>query len=78
MARFSSDVGGLGAPKCEVSRVALAAFGKPRGRPKAAAAKVAVKLRLDPDVIEGFKAGGPGWQTRINTTLKDALAKRAG
>jgi uncharacterized protein (DUF4415 family) len=56
----------------------LAAFGKPRGRPKAAAAKVAVKLRLDPDVIEGFKAGGPGWQTRINTTLKDALAKRAG
>jgi len=56
----------------------LAAFGKPRGRPKAAAAKVAVKLRLDPDVIEGFKAGGPGWQTRINTTLKAALAKRGG
>jgi uncharacterized protein (DUF4415 family) len=56
----------------------LAAFGKPRGRPKAIASKVAVKLRLDPDVIEGFKAAGPGWQTRINATLKDALAKRAG
>jgi uncharacterized protein (DUF4415 family) len=36
----------------------LAAFGKARGRPKAIAAKVAVKLRLDPDVIEGFKATG--------------------
>jgi len=56
----------------------LAAFGKPRGRPKAVVAKVAVKLRLDPDVIEGLKATGPGWQTRINATLKDALAKRVG
>lgn len=46
------------------------------GRPKLATAKVAVKLRLDPDVVAGFKAAGPGWQTRINAALRDVLARR--
>jgi uncharacterized protein (DUF4415 family) len=31
-------------------------------------------LRLDPDIIAAFRAGGPGWQSRIN----DALRKAAG
>ena len=44
-----------------------------RGRPKSAHAKQAVKLRLDPDVIAGFKRKGPGWQTRVNATLRKAL-----
>ncbi len=42
-----------------------------RGRGKKSA-KVSVTLRLDPDVIEAFKAGGAGWQTRINDTLRHA------
>ena len=50
------------------------AFAKSRGRPRLEAVKVAVKLRLDPDVVDGFKAGGPGWQTRINAALRAALA----
>lgn len=54
----------------------LALFGKQRGRPKSPAPKVAVKLRLDPDVLAAFKADGPGWQTRINTTLREAMTKR--
>lgn len=33
-----------------------------------------ITLRLDPDVIERFKAGGPGWQTRINEALRKAIA----
>jgi uncharacterized protein (DUF4415 family) len=45
-----------------------------RGRPFSANPKLAVKLRLDPDVIEAFKAQGSGWQTRMN----DALRKAAG
>ena len=40
-----------------------------RGRPALAKPKQAVSLRLDPDVIAYFKAGGPGWQTRINERL---------
>ncbi len=44
-----------------------------RGTPKLANAKQAIKLRLDPDVIEGFRAGGAGWQSRINEALRTAL-----
>lgn len=42
------------------------------GRPKSQNPKVAVSLRLDPEVISRFKAQGPGWQTRINDALRDA------
>jgi len=42
-----------------------------RGRPPSAHAKQAVKLRLDPEVVEGFRDTGPGWQTRINDVLRD-------
>lgn len=45
-----------------------------RGRPPLAAPKEAVKLRLDADVVASFRAGGAGWQTRMN----DALRKAAG
>ena len=43
-----------------------------RGRPAAAAAKVSTTIRLDPDVIAAFRAGGPGWQSRINAALRKA------
>lgn len=45
---------------------------KSLGRPKAANPKVAVSLRLDPDVVEAFKRGGDGWQTRMNEALRKA------
>ncbi len=44
-----------------------------RGRPKMAQTKVHVSLRLDPDVVESFKASGPGWQARINDALRKAV-----
>jgi uncharacterized protein (DUF4415 family) len=49
-----------------------------RGRPPSANRKQALKLRIDPDVIEHFRATGPGWQTRINDALRHAakLPKR--
>ncbi|MFV3077223.1 BrnA antitoxin family protein [Niveispirillum fermenti] len=47
-----------------------AATMKRAGRPKSAAPKVALNLRLDPDVVEHFRATGPGWQSRINETLR--------
>jgi uncharacterized protein (DUF4415 family) len=56
----------------------LAAFGKgKRGRPVGWTkpnAKKAITLRLDPDVIEGWRHSGPGWQSRMNAALRQALA----
>jgi uncharacterized protein (DUF4415 family) len=44
-----------------------------RGRPpQRAVAKQQVTLRLDPDVIDRFRADGPGWQGRMNAALRKA------
>ncbi len=49
------------------------------GRPPSAAPKQAVKLRLDRDVLAYFREQGPGWQTRINATLRRAAGlKKTG
>lgn len=37
---------------------------------KPAPSKTLISLRLDQDVIEWFKAQGPGYQTRINAVLR--------
>ena len=45
-----------------------------RGRPPLRGeAKRQVTLRLDPDVLDRFRAGGPGWQGRINAALRKAV-----
>ncbi len=41
-----------------------------RGRPKADAPKMPVTIRLDPDLVEHYKAMGKGWQSRINSDLR--------
>ncbi|KPF71169.1 hypothetical protein IP69_07665 [Bosea sp. AAP35] len=43
-----------------------------RGRPKVATPKQQITLRLDADIIERFRATGPGWQARINEALRKA------
>ena len=45
--------------------------------PQKAPTKKLVSLRLSPEVVEHFKASGPGWQTRIDNTLRQAIKKRA-
>ena len=46
------------------------------GRPKAAAAKVSTTIRLDPDILDHFRAGGEGWQSRINAALRAAIGQK--
>jgi uncharacterized protein (DUF4415 family) len=53
----------------------LAAFKRTRGRPAKARPKIRVAVRLDPDVVEHFRATGPGWQTRINDALAGLVRK---
>ncbi len=43
------------------------------GRPPSPNPKRQVTLRLDPDVLEKFRATGRGWQSRINAELRKAL-----
>jgi uncharacterized protein (DUF4415 family) len=52
---------------------------KRRGQrgPQKAPTKVAVTLRVDRDVLERFKAKGPGWQSRMNEALGRAAKREA-
>lgn len=43
------------------------------GRPKKAVRLTPVSIRLDPAIIAHFRAGGSGWQSRINAALLRAL-----
>lgn len=49
----------------------------PRGRPKAEKVKTSVTIRIDADVVESYKASGPGWQTRMNEDLREGARRRA-
>ena len=51
--------------------------GRPVGRPRQAHPKRAVSLRLSQRVLDSFRAGGPGWQTRINAALEEWLDRKA-
>ena len=46
-----------------------------RGRPAVPVKRPTLNMRVDPDVLEAFKATGPGWQTRINSLLKNAILR---
>ena len=47
-----------------------------RGRPpQGETPKQSIALRLDRDVLAAFKAQGPGWQTRMQATLKRAARR---
>ncbi len=44
-----------------------------RGRgPQVKPTKVAISIRVNPKIIEHFKAGGAGWQARIEKVLLKA------
>ena len=48
-------------------------FRRGRGRPPKEAHKVNQTLRLDPDVIAAYRQEGRGWQTLINTVLRENM-----
>ena len=60
-------------PKLMGSVAAAEMLRPKRGRPISANPKAHVNLRLDPDVVAAFRATGRGWQTRLNSALKDWL-----
>lgn len=39
--------------------------------------KVAINIRLSPEVLDAFKSTGQGWQTRVDGALKNWLQKHS-
>ncbi len=48
---------------------------KKRGRPKAETVKELHSIRLSSEVVAYFKAGGAGWQTRLDAALRAIVHK---
>lgn len=66
------DFNGARPPHEVLPASVLKAFPRTRG-PQVAARKIPVSIRLTPEVVERFKAEGPGWQARIDEVLKKAV-----
>ena len=62
-------------PAYQVHPEFVAKWMRKRGRPPSENPKKQVTLRLDQDVIEHFRSGGRGWQSRINEALRKAAGK---
>jgi uncharacterized protein (DUF4415 family) len=52
----------------------ISAVRRTRG-PNKSPTKEQVAIRIDRGILGAFRAGGPGWQTRMNTALKEWLAE---
>ncbi len=48
---------------------------KKLGRPPVETPKVHIGFRLAPDVVQGIRATGRGYNARVEKVLRDALAK---
>lgn len=59
-------------PFAEVFPEMAAAIRRGRGRPAVEHPKEKITMRLSHEVIEHYRATGPGWQTRIDEVLKKA------
>ena len=46
-----------------------------RGRPRLENPRRLLSIRLRPEVIEGWKASGTGWQTRMAAVLEKSVPK---
>lgn len=53
-----------------LARAVLRRGGKPVGRPPLENPKVAISIRLPPDVVARWRASGAGWQTRMAKVLE--------
>lgn len=56
----------------EEMQAGIDAYRKRRGRP-VGSDKESTTIRFDRDILAVFRAGGSGWQTRINAALRDWL-----
>lgn len=58
-----------------MSQENLTALRRMRG-PQKEPTKELISIRLSRDVLEGFRASGEGWQTRVDEVLRASLKRR--
>lgn len=56
----------------EEMQAGIETYRRQRGRPTGSD-KESTTIRFDREVLDAFRAGGPGWQTRMNAVLRDWL-----
>lgn len=49
-----------------------------RGRPRSGSRKLLVSVRYSPEVIAYFKSTGEGWQSRMDSVLREYVARHSG
>ena len=69
---WTNDEFAAARPVAEVCPEVVAKHVRRRG-PQKAPTKESISLRVDQDVLERWRATGPGWQSRINGTLRRAV-----
>jgi uncharacterized protein (DUF4415 family) len=48
-----------------------------RGRPKSESKKLLVSVRYSPEVVAYFKSTGEGWQSRMDSVLREYVARHS-
>jgi len=48
-----------------------------RGRPKSENKKLLVSVRYSPEVIAYFKSAGEGWQSRMDSVLREYVTRQS-
>ena len=61
----------------EELRAGIEAARRGRGRPAGTGSMEQVAIRIDRDVLAAFRAGGAGWQTRMNDALREWLKEHS-
>jgi uncharacterized protein (DUF4415 family) len=48
-----------------------------RGRPKSDSKKLLISVRYSPEVVAYFKATGEGWQSRMDSVLREYVERQS-
>jgi uncharacterized protein (DUF4415 family) len=60
----------------EELRAGIETYRRSRGRPRGSN-KEQVAIRFDKDVLDGLRATGKGWQTRVNEVMREWVETHA-
>ena len=64
-------------PLTDEQLVAMVPLRLLRGRPKSDSRKLLVSVRYSPEVVSFFKATGEGWQSRMESVLREYVERHS-